>query len=86
MNGLLEAAANTTLKGILGYETRPLVSIDYKTDPRSSIIDALSTLVVNDTHVKIYAWYDNEWGYVNRTTELVQWVASALQRPEPQDA
>ncbi len=79
VNRLLEAAANTTLKGILGYETRPLVSIDYQTDPRSCIIDALSTLVVNDTHVKIYAWYDNEWGYVNRTTELVQWIANSLQ-------
>ncbi len=59
----------------LGYEERPLVSIDYKTDPRSSIIDALSTMVVNRTHVKLYAWYDNEWGYVNRTIELLLKVA-----------
>lgn len=71
VNSLLQAAANGELKGILGYEERPLVSIDYKTDPRSSIIDALSTMVVNGTQVKIYAWYDNEWGYANRTAELV---------------
>jgi len=70
VNGLLKAAAEGELKGILGYETRPLVSIDYRTDPRSSIIDALSTMVVNGTHVKLYAWYDNEWGYANRTAEL----------------
>ena len=61
----------------MGYEERPLVSIDYKTDPRSSIVDALSTLVVNGTHVKIYAWYDNEWGYANRTAELVRKVGLA---------
>lgn len=54
----------------MGYEERPLVSIDYKTDPRSSIVDALSTMVVNGTQVKIYTWYDNEWGYANRTAEL----------------
>ncbi|NVK41135.1 MAG: ArsJ-associated glyceraldehyde-3-phosphate dehydrogenase [Oceanospirillaceae bacterium] len=70
VNAMLKAAAEGELKGILGYEERPLVSIDYKTDPRSSIIDALSTLVVNGTQVKIYAWYDNEWGYANRTAEL----------------
>jgi len=60
VNALLKAAAANELKGILGYEERPLVSIDYKTDPRSSIIDALSTMVINNTQVKIYAWYDNE--------------------------
>ena len=70
VNALLQAAANGPLKGILGYEERPLVSSDYKTDPRSSIIDALSTMVVNGTQVKVYAWYDNEWGYANRTFEL----------------
>ena len=70
VNALLKAAADSELKGILGYEERPLVSIDYKTDPRSSIIDALSTLVVDGTQVKLYAWYDNEWGYANRTAEL----------------
>lgn len=77
VNRLLQAAAEGALKGVLGYETRPLVSIDFQTDPRSSIIDALSTMVVNGTQVKLYAWYDNEWGYVNRTAELVRLVGKA---------
>ena len=77
VNALLSGAAEGELKGILGYEERPLVSIDYRTDPRSSIVDALSTMVVNGTQVKIYAWYDNEWGYVNRTAELVAMVGNA---------
>tara|TARA_Y100001949_G_scaffold169438_1_gene169358 strand:+ start:7219 stop:8226 length:1008 start_codon:yes stop_codon:yes gene_type:complete len=78
VNALLQAAANEgPLKGILGYETRPLVSIDYRTDPRSSIIDAMSTMVVNGTQVKLYAWYDNEWGYANRTVELARKVGLA---------
>ncbi|KGM55910.1 glyceraldehyde-3-phosphate dehydrogenase [Lysobacter arseniciresistens ZS79] len=77
VNAMLKAAAEGELAGILGFETRPLVSIDYQTDPRSSTIDALSTLVVNGTQVKIYAWYDNEWGYVNRTAELVRLVGGA---------
>jgi glyceraldehyde 3-phosphate dehydrogenase len=74
VNGLLRAAAEGPLKGILGYETRPLVSIDYRTDPRSSIVDAPCTMVVNGTQVKIYAWYDNEWAYANRVVELVRKV------------
>lgn len=77
VNALLKTAADGMLAGILGYETRPLVSIDYRTDPRSSIVDALSTLVINGTQVKLYAWYDNEWGYVNRTAELVHLVGKA---------
>ena len=77
VNALLKTAGDGVLAGILGYETRPLVSIDYRTDPRSSIVDALSTLVINGTQVKLYAWYDNEWGYVNRTAELVQLVGKA---------
>lgn len=77
VNGMLRAAAEGTLAGILGFETRPLVSIDYQTDPRSSIVDALSTLVINGTQVKLYAWYDNEWGYVNRTADLVRLVGQA---------
>ena len=77
VNALLKTAADGVLAGILGYETRPLVSIDYQTDPRSSIVDALSTLVINGTQVKLYAWYDNEWGYVNRTAELVHLVGKA---------
>jgi glyceraldehyde 3-phosphate dehydrogenase len=79
VNGLLKAAADELpLKGILGYEERPLVSVDYKGDPRSAIIDALSTMVVDGTLVKIYAWYDNEWGYSNRMAELARKVAAAM--------
>jgi glyceraldehyde 3-phosphate dehydrogenase len=78
VNGMLRAAAEGTLKGILGYEERPLVSIDFKDDPRSAIIDALSTTVVDGTCVKILAWYDNEIGYVNRMMELTRKVARSL--------
>ena len=78
VNGLFRAAAEDELQGILGYEERPLVSVDYVNDPRSSIVDALSTMVVNGTQVKIYAWYDNEWGYVNRLMELAHKVAASL--------
>lgn len=74
VNALLQSAAEGELKGILGYEERPLVSVDYKTDPRSSIVDALSTMVVNGTQLKLYVWYDNEWGYANRTAELARLV------------
>lgn len=74
VNALLKAAAEHELKDILGFEERPLVSIDYKTDPRSSIIDAPSTMVVNGTQVKLYVWYDNEWGYANRTAEIALMV------------
>ncbi|OHC46005.1 MAG: type I glyceraldehyde-3-phosphate dehydrogenase, partial [Rhodobacteraceae bacterium GWE1_64_9] len=63
VNALFKAAAEGPLQGILGFETRPLVSCDFTNDPRSSIIDAPSTMVINGTQVKIYAWYDNEWGY-----------------------
>jgi glyceraldehyde 3-phosphate dehydrogenase len=79
INSLLKAASERApLKGILGYEERPLVSIDYKDDPRSSIIDALSTMVVDQTQVKVLAWYDNEWGYANRMVELARKVALSL--------
>lgn len=78
VNGLLRAAAEGPLKGILAYETRPLVSIDFVTDPHSAIIDSLCTMVTNGTQVKIYAWYDNEWGYANRYVELARKVAMAL--------
>jgi glyceraldehyde 3-phosphate dehydrogenase len=77
VNGLLRAAADGPLAGILGYEERPLVSVDYKDDPRSSIVDALSTMVVDGTQVKVLAWYDNEWGYANRLVELVALVGAA---------
>ena len=78
LNALFKQAAEGELAGILGYEERPLVSIDYLNDPRSSVIDALSTMVVNDTQVKIYAWYDNEWGYVNRMMNIADMVATSL--------
>ncbi|MEC7761073.1 MAG: ArsJ-associated glyceraldehyde-3-phosphate dehydrogenase [Pseudomonadota bacterium] len=78
VNAMLEAAANGPLKGILGYETRPLVSTDYTNDPRSSIIDAPSTMVINGTQVKIYAWYDNEWGYACRLADVARMVMASL--------
>jgi glyceraldehyde 3-phosphate dehydrogenase len=78
LNGYFKEAADTYLQGILGYEERPLVSVDYKHDPRSSIIDAPSTMVIDGTQVKIYAWYDNEWGYMNRMMELAAKVAASL--------
>ncbi|WP_086481731.1 ArsJ-associated glyceraldehyde-3-phosphate dehydrogenase [Oceanospirillum sanctuarii] len=74
LNALFKEAAEGELKGILGYEERPLVSIDYRTDPRSTVVDALSTMVINGTQVKVYLWYDNEWGYANRTAELARFV------------
>jgi len=78
VNGYLQEAAKGELAGILGYEERPLVSVDYTNDPRSSIIDAPSTMVIDDSQVKVLAWYDNEWGYVNRMMELAQKVAQSL--------
>jgi glyceraldehyde 3-phosphate dehydrogenase len=78
VNGYFREAAEGELKGILGYEERPLVSIDYKDDPRSSIVDAPSTMVIDGTQVKIYAWYDNEWGYVNRMMELARKIARTM--------
>lgn len=75
VNRYFREAAEGPLAGILGYEERPLVSADYLDDPRSAVVDGLSTLVVNGTQVKVYAWYDNEWGYVNRLVELVKMVA-----------
>ena len=77
VNGLLAVAARGPLAGILGYEERPLVSVDFKGDPRSAIVDAPSTMVVDGTSVKVLAWYDNEWGYVNRMAELARKVAWA---------
>lgn len=76
VNALLKTASENELKGILGFESRPLVSIDYKGDQRSTIVDALSTMVVGKRMVKIYAWYDNEMGYATRTAELVRNVGS----------
>jgi glyceraldehyde 3-phosphate dehydrogenase len=76
VNQLLKTAAAGPLAGILGYEERPLVSIDYSGDPRSAIVDASCTMVTDGTLVKIYAWYDNEWGYANRYVELARKVAT----------
>ncbi len=76
INEMLQQAASGEMKGILGFENRPLVSIDYRTDARSCIVDALSTMAINDSQVKLYLWYDNEWGYANRLAELAFMVAS----------
>ena len=70
VNALFQSAAKGSLAGILGYETRPLVSADYASDTRSSIVDALSTMVTDSTMLKIYAWYDNEMGYSCRMVDL----------------
>lgn len=78
VNSLFKEAEATYLKGILGVEERPLVSIDFKGDKRSSIVDALSTMVVDDTQLKILAWYDNEMGYVHRMMELCKKVSASL--------
>jgi len=78
VNQLLREAADGELAGILGYEDRPLVSSDYLNDPRSGIVDGLSTMVVDGTQVKLLVWYDNEWGYANRLMELVAKVATSL--------
>ncbi len=76
VNAALKAAADGPMKGILGYSEEPLVSMDYKGDPRSSIIDALSTMVMGDNMVKVVSWYDNEWGYSNRIGDLISYIAS----------
>ncbi|UTI63000.1 ArsJ-associated glyceraldehyde-3-phosphate dehydrogenase [Paraconexibacter antarcticus] len=78
VNALLKAGADGPLKGILGYEERPLVSVDYVNDPRSGVVDALSTMVTDETQVKVLAWYDNEWGYANRLVELAGLVGAGL--------
>jgi len=70
-----QAAAEGPLQGILGYSDEPLVSSDYQGDPRSSIIDGLSTLVIGGNLVKILAWYDNEWGFSNRLVDLAKLMA-----------
>ncbi|WP_057832454.1 ArsJ-associated glyceraldehyde-3-phosphate dehydrogenase [Colwellia sp. TT2012] len=78
VNQLMADAAAGELNGILGYEERPLVSVDYKTDTRSCVVDALSTMVINGTQLKMYLWYDNEWGYANRSAELMKIIALSL--------
>ncbi len=78
VNAYFKAAAEGELNGILGYETRPLVSTDYTNDERSSIVDAPSTMVVNGTQVKVYAWYDNEMGYAHRLVDVALMVGASL--------
>ncbi len=76
VNKAMKEAAEGELKGILGYSEEPLVSSDYKGDPRSSIFDALETKVIDGTFVKVLSWYDNEWGYSNRVADLIVYIAS----------
>ena len=78
VNDLFAAAADGPLRGILGIETRPLVSSDFRGDPRSAIIDAPSTMVTGGTQVKVYAWYDNEWAYACRMADIVRMVGRGL--------
>jgi len=78
VNGLFEKWADGQLAGILGFEKRQLVSADFLNDPRSAIIDGPSTMVINETQVKIYAWYDNEWGYAWRLADVARMVAKGL--------
>lgn len=77
VNAVLREAALGELANVLGYEERPLVSTDFVGDPRSCIVDAASTMVVDGTQVKLYLWYDNEWGYASRAAELLALMAGA---------
>ena len=78
LNKLFKLYSENQLSGILGYEEKLLVSSDYVNDPRSSIIDADSTMVIDNKHVKIFSWYDNEWGYVNRLADLTQMIGKSI--------
>ena len=78
INAVLKEAAENELNGILGYCDKPLVSVDFKGDKRSSIVDALSTMVMSDGLVKVISWYDNEWGYAERTADLVNMISKKL--------
>ena len=78
VNALLKKASETDMKGILGYSDKPLVSIDYNGDDRSSIVDGLSTMVMDGTMLKIMAWYDNEWGYSCRVVDLAAYVGKNM--------
>jgi glyceraldehyde 3-phosphate dehydrogenase len=78
LNAAFKAAADGSLKGILGFCTEPLVSMDFKGDTRSSIIDAENTMVMGGTMVKVVSWYDNEWGYSCRTADLAAKMAKSL--------
>ncbi|HOE57721.1 MAG TPA: type I glyceraldehyde-3-phosphate dehydrogenase, partial [Bacillota bacterium] len=76
VNTALRRAAENELKGILDYCEEPLVSLDFRKDSHSSILDALSTMVIGDNMVKVIAWYDNEWGYSNRIVDLIKYMAN----------
>lgn len=76
VNAALKEASENEMKGILGFSDEPLVSIDYRKDSRSSIVDGLSTMVMGGNMVKVVSWYDNEWGYSERVVDLVDYVAS----------
>ncbi len=78
VNALFAAAAEGPLSGILGFETRPLVSSDFTNDRRSAIVDGPSTMVIDGTQVKVCAWYDNEWGYACRLADIARMVAASL--------
>jgi glyceraldehyde 3-phosphate dehydrogenase len=78
VNKILANAAKKQLKGIMDFNMLPLVSIDYKKNPHSSIVDGLSTMVVGGNLVKVVAWYDNEWGYSTRTVEVTEYIANKL--------
>lgn len=80
VNNAFKAAAEGYMDGILGYSDEPLVSVDYKGDDRSSIVDGLSTMVISDNMVKVVAWYDNEWGYSCRIVDLVNYVSELMQQ------
>ena len=80
VNGFFKTWAEGRLAGVLGFEERPLVSSDYLNDPRSAIVDGPSTMVVNGTQVKVYAWYDNEWGYARRLADIARMIAAGLSR------
>ncbi|WP_138207724.1 type I glyceraldehyde-3-phosphate dehydrogenase [Haloimpatiens lingqiaonensis] len=82
INAAFKEASQKELKGILGFSDEPLVSVDYKGDDRSTIVDALSTMVIGDNMIKVAAWYDNEWGYSTRVVDLTNYVANEIKKSE----
>ena len=76
INNAMKAASEHELKGVLGYNTRPLVSVDFNHNPASSTFDATQTQVIEGTFVRVLAWYDNEWGYSNKIIDLLQHMAT----------
>jgi len=82
INAAFKKASENEMKGILGYSEEPLVSIDYRGDARSSIIDGLSTMAMGSRMFKVVSWYDNEWGYSSRTVDLVDFIATKMKALE----